>query len=634
MKAFRLMALALCASLFTTACWEDIFGPDDPYTPTEKTYTISVKPGGPVEFPAEGGSIEFKVTTNAKHTGCSYPKRDWLSMSYNKSSNTYVATVQANDTGEVRDFEFNFYAYNSDSSEKEATKTVKASQASAEAAKVSVTANPSSVDFPAEGGTENVVVTWSDGVNNLSYARSDAVSGWVKCEWKNSGGKKLLVISADANETGQSRSGDVYVYAGLTSDDISNAKAGNMDPTRAARTKVTVSQPAAQTTSVWVHANPNTLEFPAEGGSLDTDITASSGVKKLYSQRQDSVKDWIQANWNDAQLHVTAKANDTGQERSGVVKVFAALSQEDMDAALAGNINPYRAAVVEIKVTQPAGSGEAAEGALGGNFTVSSGGSKVAFSKGNLQYQASSNTWRFAEKQWNYIGNDNSKIGKSYSGWIDLFGWGTSGYNCGNYYYQPYDYTLKADYYYSGGMQYGPKGYTSLTGSNAKSDWGVYNAISNGGKQAGLWRTMTHNELDYLIFKRSTTSGIRFAKAVVNNINGLILFPDNWSKSTYSINKANEESANYSSNSISSSNWTKLENAGCVFLPAAGVRYAADYETTVNLMTAVGTSGEYWTASGDATEADADHLLFYEEGLQFRSWPRYEGRSVRLVRDM
>ena len=59
MKAFRLMALALCASLFTTACWEDIFGPDDPYTPTEKTYTISVKPGGPVEFPAEGGSIEF-----------------------------------------------------------------------------------------------------------------------------------------------------------------------------------------------------------------------------------------------------------------------------------------------------------------------------------------------------------------------------------------------------------------------------------------------------------------------------------------------------------------------------------------------------------------------------------------------
>ena len=181
-------------------------------------------------------------------------------------------------------------------------------------------------------------------------------------------------------------------------------------------------------------------------------------------------------------------------------------------------------------------------------------------------------------------------------------------------------------------MQYGPKGSTSLTGSNAKSDWGVYNAISNGGKQAGLWRTMTHNEFDYLIFKRSTTSGIRFAKAVVNNINGLILFPDNWNKSTYSINKANEESANYSSNSISSSNWTKLENAGCVFLPAAGMR-TNDYDYTLNHMQAVGTSGEYWTASAEANTTDADHLCFHNEGLLFRSWPRCEGRSVRLVKD-
>ena len=38
-------------------------------------------------------------------------------------------------------------------------------------------------------------------------------------------------------------------------------------------------------------------------------------------------------------------------------------------------------------------------------------------------------------------------------------------------------------------MQYGPKGSTSLTGSNAKSDWGVYNASSNGGKQAGLCKS-------------------------------------------------------------------------------------------------------------------------------------------------
>lgn len=62
----------------------------------------------------------------------------------------------------------------------------------------------------------------------------------------------------------------------------------------------------------------------------------------------------------------------------------------------------------------------------------------VYFSKGNLQYQASTNTWRFAENQWDYVGDategnvymddvkcNNSYISQTYNGWIDLFGWGT-----------------------------------------------------------------------------------------------------------------------------------------------------------------------------------------------------------------
>ena len=531
MKLLRVLAPVLCAYFLATACigdiLSDIFGPDTP-TPTppeEKTYTLTVTPNGTVEFPAEGGSKEFKATTNADNTGCNYPKNDWLSVKYDKTSKVYVVSVDANESGSDREFELSFYAKNSGSDEKVATKVVKGIQKYVEPTKARVWVNPAALDFAGEGGTESTVVTWSTGMEYLRASPGSSVKSWVTVEWRDIDGSKYLFVTAQPNDTGQERSGIIKVYAGVTKEDITNAQNGDMDSSRAA--------------------------------------------------------------------------------------------------------------VVDLAITQAAGNGQggSGEGALSGVFSVDGNGHKVVFSQGNLQYQASTNTWRFAEKQWTYVGNDNSKIGKSYSGWIDLFGWGTSGYNCGNYYYQPYDYTLKADYYYSGGMQYGPKGSTSLTGSNAKSDWGVYNAISNGGKQAGLWRTITHNEFDYLIFKRSTTSGIRFAKAVVNNINGLILFPDNWNKSTYSINKANEESANYSSNSISSSNWTKLENAGCVFLPAAGVRYAADYETTVNLMTAVGTSGEYWTASGDATEADADHLLFYEEGLQFRSWPRYEGRSVRLVKD-
>ena len=80
------------------------------------------------------------------------------------------------------------------------------------------------------------------------------------------------------------------------------------------------------------------------------------------------------------------------------------------------------------------------DGLLPGTFSVSAV-KKVRFSQGNLQYCASSNIWRFAESQWDYVGSqnplhgnpcgtvtgsDNGNISQTYNGWIDLFGWGTS----------------------------------------------------------------------------------------------------------------------------------------------------------------------------------------------------------------
>lgn len=41
-----------------------------------------------------------------------------------------------------------------------------------------------------------------------------------------------------------------------------------------------------------------------------------------------------------------------------------------------------------------------------GKFSVNST-QQVYFSKGNLQYQASTKTWRFAEHQWDFIGSSN-----------------------------------------------------------------------------------------------------------------------------------------------------------------------------------------------------------------------------------
>ena len=49
-------------------------------------------------------------------------------------------------------------------------------------------------------------------------------------------------------------------------------------------------------------------------------------------------------------------------------------------------------------------------GAINSLFTINSNGDQVYFSQGNLQYQASTNTWKFADNQYDYIGGANSNI--------------------------------------------------------------------------------------------------------------------------------------------------------------------------------------------------------------------------------
>jgi hypothetical protein len=125
---------------------------------------------------------------------------------------------------------------------------------------------------------------------------------------------------------------------------------------------------------------------------------------------------------------------------------------------------------------------EPTEGGLPMRFTVSEG-STVFFSQGNLRYQASTSEWAFAPSQTSRVGEGNSSIAFDYSGWIDLFGWGTSGYN------EIMPYTSNMNY-----TQYALV--ENIAGTNY--DWGVYNKISNGGNQPGLWRTLTADEWLYL----------------------------------------------------------------------------------------------------------------------------------------
>ena len=270
-------------------------------------------------------------------------------------------------------------------------------------------------------------------------------------------------------------------------------------------------------------------------------------------------------------------------------------------------------------------------GAINGKFTINEDGDQVYFSQGNLQYQASTDTWKFAENQYDYVGISNSNISSTYSGWIDLFGWGTSGYHDANdpynVNYEPWSTSItsvNSSYNYEG---YGPS--TNMTdpnlnGTSANYDWGVYNQISNGGNQSGQWRTLTIAEWQYLFNTRTTASGIRYAKGNVNNVNGVILLPDDWSSSTYSLSDTNTSDAGFSSNTISASQWTSLEEAGAVFMPAAGWRYGAS-------VLEVGSYGIYWSASYSGSYY-AYYVNFSDSYIGTDDYNRSHGQSIRLVR--
>ncbi len=294
----------------------------------------------------------------------------------------------------------------------------------------------------------------------------------------------------------------------------------------------------------------------------------------------------------------------------------------------------YRDYGLSVRPVRAGSQSNVPTGAIDGLFSVSAT-QQVYFSQGNLQYQASTNTWRFAENQWDYVGtqtpdnqgnvggtvsgSDNRNISSTYNGWIDLFGWGTSGWNNGNTYYHPWDSNN------SNSSLYGPPGQYNLTGSYANADWGVYNPISNGGNTANQWRTLTQPEWNYVFNTRTTTSGIRYAKANVNNVNGVILLPDDWSSSTYSLSNTNSSGASFSSNTLTASQWSILEQAGAVFLPAAGGRFGTSVRD-------VGSYGYYWSASYDYSNS-AYRVYFYDSYLytNLNSYNRCGGQSVRLV---
>ena len=264
---------------------------------------------------------------------------------------------------------------------------------------------------------------------------------------------------------------------------------------------------------------------------------------------------------------------------------------------------------------------EMPEGLVPGLFSVSET-LQVRFSQGNLQYQASTNTWRFAENQLSYVGEDNANIGGNYDGWIDLFGWGTSGYDHGANAYQPWaTSTHYSDYYAYGAYR------ANLFDQTGQADWG-YNAISNGGNTENMgWRTLRSAEWSYLMEERTTPTGIHFATARVDGINGILILPDDWDGS-YDITNPDKYLSDFVNNTITATDWANLEANGVVFLPAAGIRVEGTQVYYVQ------TGGVYWAST--SLSSDLAYTMYFVAGDKQRDVDannRELGVSVRLVMD-
>ena len=269
---------------------------------------------------------------------------------------------------------------------------------------------------------------------------------------------------------------------------------------------------------------------------------------------------------------------------------------------------------------------------------------QVQFSTGNLQYHNKDGIWRFAENQYDVIGEDNINIGnKDYRDWVDMFGWSSDGY------YGVNPSNNNDDYQYE------------------FVDWGrVFADAQYGSQPVNQWYTMSYAEWNYLLNQRNNHASLQQLAAIQlaadEEIFGNLLFPDEWTMPTdvTPTPKTDEDGVEYYLYDLV--DWSKLETAGAVFLPSAGRRtggygneivspHIEDKENPNNFdeegfyrwQDNTNYTGYYWTSSQEANGKVYFAINLTKTGSgeedykasKFQLWQedaRY-GQSVRLVRE-
>lgn len=199
------------------------------------------------------------------------------------------------------------------------------------------------------------------------------------------------------------------------------------------------------------------------------------------------------------------------------------------------------------------------------HFTVSSS-KRVRFSKGNLQHHPATGQWRMAGAQYECL---TAPHVEPEPGWEDLFMWQPEG-------------------------------------------WG-YDG----------WRALTAEEWHYLLTFRTNAPKKR-GLVTIEGVRGLVLLPDGWQRPSEVPFRS--EAENYTTNSYTLDQWTLMEEAGAIFLPAAGNERDGQVDGQ-------GFNGYYWSTTPYGGFG-AWNVAFHEAGIgTVYGHNLQHGYSVRLVRE-
>lgn len=257
-------------------------------SPTSLTYT------------AAGGGQNISITSSAAWTASD--NAAWLSLNTTSGSGnaTIIATAQTN-TGTARTATITVTCGGT-------TRTITVSQDAASAG-CTLTVDPTTLNYTATGGGQNVSIT-----SSAAWTASDDAN-WLSLNSTSGSGNATIIATAQTN-TGTARTATITVTCGGTTRTIS------------------VSQAAASAGGCTLSVNPTTLTYTSNSGSQNVAITSSAA----WTASDNAT--WLTLNSTsgsgNATISATAQANSSSIARSATITVTCGSSTATISVSQPG----------------------------------------------------------------------------------------------------------------------------------------------------------------------------------------------------------------------------------------------------------------------------------------------------------